>query len=137
MSNIEQYKSALPFSHAVQRVRTWEDRHLPLSQSRIAFDLFMLIASSAETGRPLTLKEIFNSLRYSERGIRYVLDQFIDGGWCNINEHGSDKRFRLVVASELMMTKLKDYEAHVLATYATWTEKDQYSFVLDESGSTL
>jgi hypothetical protein len=106
------------FTKCVQNIRDWEDRFLPLSQSRIAFDLFILIAHSHETDKPLTLKELCNSLKYSERGIRYVLEQLIDGGWCEIVGHSKDRRFRLIVATDLLRTRLREYEQLVLSVYA-------------------
>ena len=117
MSKLAGHCQKYNFSRIVMQVRSWEDKHLPLSQSRIAFDLFVLIAHSAEVEQPMTLKELFNSLKYSERGIRYVLEQFIDGGWCEIAGHETDKRFRRVVATDLLRTKLREYEAHVLSVY--------------------
>jgi hypothetical protein len=108
----------LNFSQCVRHIRTWEDAHLPLSQSRIAFDLFMLIGHSSQVDRPMTLKELFNSIKYSERGVRYILEQFVDGGWCRIVGHDSDRRFRLVVATGLMITKLEEYQQHVIDTYS-------------------
>jgi DNA-binding MarR family transcriptional regulator len=107
------------FPRCVQHIRNWEDRHLPLSQSRIAFDLFVLIGHSHVAERPLTIKELLNSLKYSERGIRYVLDQFIDGGWCEIVGNQQDRRFRHVVATDLLRTKLREYEEHVLTVYSS------------------
>ena len=101
------------------RDSNWEDSHLPVSQSRIAFDLFILIGHSACEQRPMTLKELFNTLKYSERGVRYVLDQFLDGGWCEIVGHTEDRRFRLVVAKQRLLDALADYERVVLATYRT------------------
>ena len=106
------------FSQCVRYIRDWEDRHLPLSQSRIAFDLFVLIAHSSATDQPLTIKELINSLKYSERGIRYVLDQFIDGGWCEIVGHDKDRRFRHVVATDLLRLRLHEYKQHVLSVYS-------------------
>ena len=105
------------FSQCVCQIRIWEDAHLPLSQSRIAFDLFMLIGYSSQVSQPMTLKELFNSLKYSERGIRYVLEQFVDGGWCEIVGHEQDKRFRLVVATQRLVDKLAEYEHVVLSKY--------------------
>jgi DNA-binding MarR family transcriptional regulator len=107
------------FTKCVQNIRNWEDSFLPLSQSRIAFDLFILIAHSNETEKPLTLKELCNSLKYSERGIRYVLKQLIDGGWCEVVGHSKDKRFRLIVATELLRSRLRDYERLVSSVYAS------------------
>lgn len=105
------------FPQCVLAIRAWEDRNLPRSKSYIAFDLFILIGHSAVLEQPLTLKELFNSLRHSERGVRYVLDQFIDGGWCEIVGSDQDRRFRHVVATELLLTRLREYEEHSLSVY--------------------
>lgn len=67
----------------------------------------------------MTLKELFNSIKHSERGVRYVLDQFIDGGWCEIVGDDQDRRFRRVVATDLLRTKLSEYEQHVLSVYGS------------------
>jgi DNA-binding MarR family transcriptional regulator len=110
-------QSRFVFSQCVRHIRTWEDAHLPLSQSRIAFDLFMLIGHSSQVEQPLTLKELFNSLKYSERGVRYVLEQFVDSGWCEIVGSEQDRRFRLVVATQRLIDKLIEYEQVVLGHY--------------------
>jgi hypothetical protein len=110
-------QSRFIFSQCVRHIRTWEDAHLPLSQSRIAFDLFMLIGHSSQVEQPLTLKELFNSLKYSERGVRYVLEQFVDSGWCEIVGSDQDRRFRLVVATQRLVDKLIEYEQVVLSNY--------------------
>lgn len=117
MSHLAGQNSSL-FSQCVQHIRRWEDRHLPRSKSYIAFDLFILIGHSATVGEPMTLKELCNSLKHSERGIRYVLDQFIDGGWCVIVESEQDRRFRHIVATDLLKTRLREYEQQVLSAYS-------------------
>lgn len=115
--NPKSNKNQFIFSQCVRHIRTWEDAHLPLSQSRIAYDLFMLIAHSSQTQQPMTLKELFNSLNYSERGVRYVLDQFVDSGWCLVVGSEEDRRFRLVVATQRLTDKLSEYEQLVLSHY--------------------
>ena len=84
-----------------------------------AFDLSMLIAHGADTEQPMTLKELFSSLKYSERGIRYVLEQFIAGGWCEIAGHETDKRFRRVIATDQLRSKLIEYQQHVMTVYGS------------------
>lgn len=117
MSNFFSHNKSSHFSQCVQHIRKWEDRHLPRSKSYIAFDLFILLGHSATFEQPLTLKELFNSLSHSERGVRYVLDQFVDGGWCVIIGNEQDRRFRHVVATELLRTRLREYESHVLMVF--------------------
>lgn len=65
----------------------------------------------------MTLKQLFNTQKYSERGVRYILEQFVEGGWCEIVGHEEDRRFRLVVATPRLTDKLAEYEALVLQTY--------------------
>jgi DNA-binding MarR family transcriptional regulator len=117
MGKLNFQTSSKHFTQGVQHIRRWEDAHLPVSQSRLAFDLFMLIAHSAESGAPLTLKQLFHSMRYSERGIRYVLEQFVAGGWCEITSHQEDKRSRQVMATDKLRIAVREYEAVVLVTY--------------------
>jgi hypothetical protein len=105
------------FSARLLKIRKWEEKNLPLSQSRIAFDLFILIAFSYEANQPYTLKELFNSLNYSQRGVRYVLDEMIDNGWCLLVENGHDKRFKFVIGTDLMESKLLEYRSMVLSLY--------------------
>ncbi|MGV0959633.1 MAG: hypothetical protein ACOYB1_07305 [Limnohabitans sp.] len=118
MSN-QEIQDSNTFPRCVQKVRAWEDRHLPRSKSYIAFDLFILLGHSAILELPLTLKELFNSLNHSERGVRYVLAQFIDDGLCEIIGDEQDRRFRRVVATELLRTKLTEYEQHVMTVFDT------------------
>lgn len=117
MGKLNFLTSSKHFTQSVQHIRQWEDAHLPVSQSRLAFDLFMLIAHSAETESPMTLKQLFHSMRYSERGIRYVLEQFVAGGWCEITSHQEDKRSRRVMATDKLRIALREYEAVVLVTH--------------------
>lgn len=118
MSNLQGPIIKHHFSHCVQNIRNWEDRHLPRSKSYIAFDLFILLGHTAALEQPMTLKELFISLNHSERGVRYVLDQFIDGGWCVVVGNDQDRRFRRVIATEKLIDRLREYENFVLEMYS-------------------
>jgi len=110
-------KKLLDFSQSVMNIRFWEEKNLPLSQSRIAFDLLLFIANCHYSETHLTLKYLFNSLNYSERGVRYVLDQFVKNGWCNLVDSSSDKRFRHVVASEKLTNAFEAYERACISSF--------------------
>lgn len=111
-------KKLLDFSKSVIDIRFWEEKNLPLSQSRIAFDLFLLIAKCHYSDIDLTQKYLFNSLGYSERGVRYVLEQFVDNGWCDIVGSTLDRRFRHVVASKKLTSAFEAYERTFTASFA-------------------
>ena len=105
------------FAQCAMDIRKWEDSQLHLCTTRIGYDLFILIGQSIQTETRLTLKEVCNSLRYSDRGIRIVVEQFVNGGWCDIVGHDQDKRFRLVVPTQQLIDKFNAYEALVLCSY--------------------
>ncbi len=110
-------KKLLNFSKGVMNIRFWEEKNFPLSQSRIAFDLFVFIANCHYSETQLTLKYLFNSLNYSERGVRYVLEQFVHNGWCEVVGSTSDKRFRHVVASVKLTSAFEAYESICIDAY--------------------
>ena len=118
MSASDNNKKLLDFSQSVINIRFWEEKNLPLSQSRIAFDLLLFIANCHYSDTHLTLKYLFNSLSYSERGVRYVLEQFVDNGWCEVVDSTSDKRFRHVVASAKLTNAFEAYESICVGSYA-------------------
>ena len=124
MGKTEFSVEASKFSQGVLEIRLWEERNLPLSQSRIAFDLFALVAHSSCTGTPLTLKRLFTTFNYSERGVRYVLEQFVDGGWCEVLCDPEDRRCRFVVATKRLMDAFASYQEIVLTTYITCVKSE-------------
>jgi len=117
MSASDNNKKLLDFSQSVMNIRFWEEKNLPLSQSRIAFDLLLFIANCHYSETHLTLKYLFNSLNYSERGVRYVLEQFVNNGWCDVVDSTSDKRFRHIVASTKLTNAFEDYESICVDSY--------------------
>lgn len=97
------------FTERLIETRLWEERNLPRSQSRIAFDLMIFIAHCHYSKTPLTLKLLFNSLTHSERGIRYVLDQFVENEWCIFNVAIHDKRFRHIYPTIKFLEAFENY----------------------------
>lgn len=118
MSASKTNKKLLDFSQSMINIRFWEEKNLPLSQSRIAFDLLLFIANCHYSDTHLTLKYLFNSLNYSERGVRYVLEQFVNNGWCEVVGSTSDKRFRHVVASAKLTIAFEGYEQACVASFS-------------------
>ena len=118
MSVSDSNTKLLDFSKSVIAIRYWEEKNLPISQSRIAFDLLLLIANCHYSETHLTLKNLFNSLNYSERGVRYVLEQFVGNGWCEVVGSSIDKRSRNVVASTKLTSAFEAYQAIFVESYS-------------------
>ena len=90
-------------------VRDWEKQHLPVENSALALDLFLLISYNTLIDKPLTLKLLFHSTAFSEAGIRKHLRRWIDGDWCLLVGDVRDKRLKYVVAQPKMLLALSDY----------------------------
>lgn len=110
-------KQTKRFLRSAMKIREWEDKCIPTSQSRIAFDLFLLLAQSAADDKRISQKSLFASLPYSERGVRYVLKRFIAEGWCELEEDKTDKRLRFLAPTSLLKDALIEYHHLVLNEY--------------------
>lgn len=102
-------KVLIPIAENVIKVRTWEKENLPIEQSALALDLFLVIAYNTLCGKPLTLKRLFHSIDFSEAGIRKHLRRLLSDGWCSLEGAEHDKRLRQVVAQPKMLFALEDY----------------------------
>lgn len=99
----------IPATENALKVRYWEKANLPIEQSALALDLFLVIAYNTLRGEPLTLKLLFHSIDFSEAGIRKHLKRMLTEGWCVLEGSERDKRLRHVVAQPKMLRALSDY----------------------------
>jgi hypothetical protein len=83
------------FSEILIQLMAWEKSNLPIEQSALALDLFLVIVHNTLRDRPLTLKQLFNSVDFSEAGIRKHLKRLLAEGWCSLEGSAKDKRLRL------------------------------------------
>ena len=109
MSAKSSSKNLTSVTESVLRVRGWEKLNLPIEQSALALDLFLVIAYNSIQGKPLTLKLLFHSLGFSEAGIRKHLRRLLTEGWCSLEGAEHDKRLRHVVAQPKMLEALESY----------------------------
>lgn len=93
------------------KVRAWEKANLPIAQSTLALDLFLVIAYNTLCEQPPTLKLLFCSINFSEAGIRKHLRRMLDEGWCSLEGCPNDRRLRRVVAQPKMLAAMTDYVA--------------------------
>lgn len=119
MNSIKNSKDVLPITENVIKVRHWEKSNLPIEQSALALDLFLVIAYNTLKGKPLTLKSLFHSIDFSEAGIRKHLKRLLTDGWCSLEGTEHDKRLRHVVAQPKMLSALKDYTAVLKDAFGT------------------
>ncbi len=109
MNTLNTSKELLILAENVAKVRNWEKCNLPVEQSALALDLFLVIAYNTLKGKPLTLKLLFHSIDFSEAGIRKHLKRLLADEWCSFEGAEHDKRLRHVVAQPKMLSALAEY----------------------------
>lgn len=115
MRKIKTNKALVPITERVMNVREWEKKNLPIEQSQLALDLFLIISYNTIIEKPLTLKTLFHSIDFSEAGIRKHLRRLLTEEWCHLVGDDRDKRLKLVVAQPKMLSALSNY-TEVLTT---------------------
>ena len=109
MRTKKSHKKLIPITKSVLRVREWERKNLPIEQSQLALDLFLIISYNTLIEKPLTLKQLFHSIDFSEAGIRKHLRRLLNEEWCQLRGDSNDKRLKLVVAQPKMLLALDEY----------------------------
>jgi hypothetical protein len=117
MSIKKNHKALIPFTESVIRVREWERKYLPIEQSQLALDLFLIISYNTLIDKPLNLKLLFHSTGFSEAGIRKHLRRLLADEWCHLIGEERDKRLRFVVAQPKMLLALSEYSKILSAAY--------------------
>jgi hypothetical protein len=111
------HKALIPITKSALKVREWERRNLPIEQSQLAPDLFLMIGYNTLVEKPLTLKLLFHSIDFSEAGIRKHLRRLLTDGWCCLIGDVKDKRLKLVVAQPKMLMALDEYSKVLTSAY--------------------
>ncbi len=101
--------SASQVTTALLGIREWERENLPSPQSSLAYEIFLFIAHYSLIDQPLTLKQLFLSLNYSETAIREQLSRLIDEGLCRIEGGIKDKRLKHIIACPSMLELIDKY----------------------------
>ena len=82
---------------------------MPVEHSQLALELILIISLNTLIGKPLSLKLLFNSVEFSEAGIRKSLRKLLAEDWCQLISDVKDKRLKLIVAQPKMLVALADY----------------------------
>jgi len=106
----------VPVTQEFFRRRQWIDKHLPISHSTMALDVLVLAAHYTFAKEPISSKELFHTLAYSEAGVRKHLRRFVAGGWLKIVKDERDSRVRLIVAEQKLLNAMREYANMLLSS---------------------
>ena len=86
-----------------------EQKLFPIEKSKIVFDLLTITTHFYLANKPLSIKQIFLSLDYSENGIRKQLRRLIAQKWLKVNRGINDKRIYYIIPTAKLLKSFKKY----------------------------
>lgn len=81
---------------AIFGLRQSLEKHLPINNSLIAYDLILLLSIHNYSDGNITVKQLFNSLPHSATAVRYHYKRFLNDGWIENYMDTNDKRIKYV-----------------------------------------
>jgi DNA-binding MarR family transcriptional regulator len=93
--------------------------HLPVGVSFISLDILLTVyhqwIGSREEG--CQMKHLFNSLPYSEMGIRIQLRRLVERGWLSLQPGKSDRRKKYVLITPKTFERFKLLDAQLFGSF--------------------
>lgn len=86
--------------------------NFPAARSLLAIDILVHTTDSTLRKRPMSMKDLFCAIPFSEVGIRKQIKRLVKEGWMRIDLSNADKRVRILVAEDKLLAVLQKYEAH-------------------------
>jgi len=79
--------------------------HLPIGHSFIPYDLLIHVYNSQFNDEPLTVKNLFSKLHYSEMGTRSHFNRLTNNGWINLESSNQDSRVKICSPTEKFLSQ--------------------------------
>jgi len=106
MNNYQRNK----FTHLLLQIRAWEDANFRLDGSLLVKDILTIVAHHSISNTPLTLKQLYVMLDFSEAGIRKQLRNLISQGWIDLQQSKDDGRLKILFATPRLIKTIQAFE---------------------------
>jgi hypothetical protein len=103
-------------THLVQRLRSALEPGLPYSASLIPLDILIAVKEANRDNDPLTVRQLIDSLPYSETGVRYNLNQLVSDGWLEKSRAKQDRRTVTLQPTEKVDTVFEEIVSGAFVT---------------------
>ncbi len=103
------HKKLLIATKKIAALSKLEQKLFPIEKSKIVFDLLTITTHFYLANKPLSIKQIFLSLDYSENGIRKQLRRLIAQKWLKVNRSSNDKRIYYIIPTAKLLSSFKKY----------------------------
>lgn len=98
------------FVEGALALRRWEKEFVPFSSPQIALDIALYATAARLKNRLVVSKSVHLTVGYSSDRVRELLGALVADGWIEKTEHPSDRRIRLIQASDKLMELMSEYE---------------------------
>ena len=85
--------------------------NFPAARSLLAIDILVHTADCTLRKCPMSMKNYFCTIPFSEVGIRKQIKRLVKEGWMRIDLSNADKRIRILVAEDKLLAVLQKYQA--------------------------
>jgi hypothetical protein len=92
------------FARSISAVNTFFHKEFSGINSQITIDIICLVVAH-QIEPHLTVKNLFESLPYSDMGIRYRFNRLIKDGYIELHNGSSDTRVKFVKPSQKLLDK--------------------------------
>lgn len=97
------------FLNATLAVRKWERANVPFLSPQIALDIAIYAAALRLEQRQLPSKNVHLTVGHSADRVREVISELVAEGWIERIVHPSDRRIRLIRATDKLLDLMNDY----------------------------
>lgn len=102
--------SLYDFVEGTRKLRSWEKEFVPFSSPQIALDIALYATAARLKNRLVVSKSVHLTVGYSSDRVREVLGALVADGWIEKTEHPSDRRIRLIQASDKLVDLMSEYK---------------------------
>ena len=103
-------QKTIKFTYLILQIRGWEDTNFPLGGSLLVKDILTIVAHHSISNTPLTLKQLYVMLHFSEAGIRKQLRNLISQGWIDLRPSKDDGRLKILFATPRLIKTIHAFE---------------------------
>ena len=111
---------------AIFRLRQWTQKHLPIENSLIAYDLILLLSIHNYSNSHITVKQLFASMPHSATATRIHYQRFFDDGWIENYADTNDGRIKYVRPTRKFIQAINAYTLEMESIIST-TKRESWA----------
>jgi DNA-binding MarR family transcriptional regulator len=97
---------------AIFNLNQWVKENLPIENSLIAYDIFLLLSINSYSNNKISVKNLFTSLPHSPTAIRHHYQRLINDGWIEHYLDPKDKRVKYIQPTKKFIQIINVYESY-------------------------